>query len=445
MNLARIFFYLNIMEMLRTAVHKLSCRPWRILELFLVLVPLWWLLGFSPFIYHLAALFYFICVLLQKKGRLLLPKEALLLFLTIFAYSASLLINSPFREPSRVLGSLFNLSLWVMGWMVLVSVYNDETEEEKLFSYFSWFILISGFLALFSFVIFMKRPSLILPSLLKKLLPLVGSYPILNDLTSIKFFYLDYFFSFRFPRLVLFSPYPNAFAALLLLSFPPALYLHYRQGQIKRFAAISASFILCLLLSLSRMSVLAFAIALSAAVYLFTARRKSKTYWAFVFAVLFAATLVFTALLPFIERSLFEVRINSFQVRSNAYREALRYIISSPVLGIGVKPRQALLPVPVGSHSTYIGLLLKSGILGTIPFIAFLVILLVKLTRGAMETDASHDRLKVLALFTSLLSMVMWMGLEDIDAPTLVAFLFFLLAGLALKCTARLEKKRKEV
>ncbi len=434
------------MEMLSSAARKFNWRPGRILEISLMLVPLWWVLGFSPFVYHLAAFIYFLSVILHRRGRLLIPKEALLLFLTLFAYGASLLVNSPFRDPSRVLGSLFNLSLWIMGWLVMVSVYNDETiDEEKLFTYFSWFIFISGFLAVVSLILFANRPSFILPSLLKRFFPLASSYPIVNDLTSIKLFYLDYFFSFRFPRLVLFSPYPNAFAALLLLSFSPALYLHYRQRQIGKIAFLSASFVVCLFLSLSRMSFIAFVIAMSAAVYLLISRRKSKTYWAFVFAVLFAAVLVFTALLPFIERSLFEVRINSFQVRSDTYREALKYIISNPFLGIGVKPRQALLPVPIGSHSTYIGLLLKSGIFGTIPFITLLVIMLVKLVRKIMETENFNEKLKALALFVSFLSIVMWMGLEDIDAPTLVAFVFFLIAGLALKGTAKQWEKREEV
>jgi len=89
--------------------------------------------------------------------------------------------------------------------------------------------------------------------------------------------------------------------------------------------------------------------------------------------------------------------------------------------------------VPIGSHSTYIGVIYKTGFLGLLVFLAFWGLVLKKWWSGR-KSVAKDDFLISVWTFTGigLISGLIWMLTEDLDAPPIAAFLYFIVVGLAL-------------
>ena len=95
--------------------------------------------------------------------------------------------------------------------------------------------------------------------------------------------------------------------------------------------------------------------------------------------------------------------------------------------GIGVKPR-GVLPLPIGSHSTWLGVFLKFGIVGVL-LLCFFFISILKSTIKLSFCDKTAFRY----LVATCLMIFLFFFFEDIDAPQMVCFLFFTLLGMSIK------------
>jgi O-antigen ligase len=97
---------------------------------------------------------------------------------------------------------------------------------------------------------------------------------------------------------------------------------------------------------------------------------------------------------------------------------------------MGAKPRENFLSIPVGSHSTYISVLYRVGIMGLLAFIAFQISCIFAWLRIRINLIGRDQHRLWSILGVALIAMSIWMIGEDIDAPQLVAFLYFILVGI---------------
>jgi hypothetical protein len=102
---------------------------------------------------------------------------------------------------------------------------------------------------------------------------------------------------------------------------------------------------------------------------------------------------------------------------------------SNPAFGLGIKPREEISHIAVGSHSTFVSAFTKGGILGLALVFSYLVILpALRWLRLFMASGGLDDRtrLQLRALVTLQVTVWAWLTFEDIDAPATAAILIFI-------------------
>jgi O-antigen ligase len=172
-----------------------------------------------------------------------------------------------------------------------------------------------------------------------------------------------------------------------------------------------------------------------ASVIVFVLLNLRKSFFMKVVPVVLIILIVVLILVPpkKIYDTLYDFRKGSSIWRARLYSLTLNQAVKKPILGHGFKPRTEDFPVPIGSHSTYIGVVYKTGFLGFMVFCLFWGLVLRKWwvqKRAVNEKPAFYN----LWIYTGigLLSGILWMLTEDLDAPPIAAFLFFIVVGLAL-------------
>lgn len=398
----------------------------------LYLAPLWWILGFSIFIYQAVTFWLLVKVTVTsivKRESLIIPKISLSLILLIIVYGLSLMINYPYNETIRTVASFYNLSFWIMGLALIIVVYNSLNVESihTLSKALRFNVIVCGILAGISvFFWFLGHKEITYPTLLLKLVPSIANIAHLKASATMSFVRTDWFAFRPLPRTAVMAPYPTALSFFLILSIPLAYTLYTGHGinqRIKRVSFILPA-VATLMLTFSRTDTLAIILA-SLMVYILM--RKHRT--GFIIIIIPMLFLAFPMLSEMFDYTS-SLRAGSSQTRFASYKEALDTVLrTNPVIGIGVKPRVEWLQIPIGSHSMYISLLLKSGFMGLCVFIAFQLHIFrtwFNLTKLNMERKM---RVIFIPIGISLISASLIMFTQDIDAPQLVAFLYFLLIG----------------
>jgi len=187
---------------------------------------------------------------------------------------------------------------------------------------------------------------------------------------------------------------------------------------------------LAFLLSLSRIAMLALP---AAALFVILGRLKvSRLKVIGGLAAVLLIVLVFVSPQKMI-RTASEFRKDSTASRGELYRITLSEALKKPVLGHGFKPLLEDFPMPIGSHSTYIGVLYRTGFLGFLIFGAFWLAVLRTWWRQRPRL-AVNETLRHLWTFggVAFLSGLIWMFAEDLDAQPVASFLYFIIIGLIL-------------
>lgn len=179
-------------------------------------------------------------------------------------------------------------------------------------------------------------------------------------------------------------------------------------------------------LSLSRSTEIALGIALVVALIV-SVRRVSTT----LFAVLGAIALAVVAIVLIgwggavakVVVDINDAREGSLGSRSAIYERTFGLVqqLPLPLLGYGGKPKDGDLVASVATHSTYLGLLFRGGVLGLLALLIFFVLVLVLAIR------ASNGWAAALAVLT-----LIWCTLEDFDPGHLVPLAIVIAYGLAV-------------
>jgi len=420
------------------------------LALGVVLIPLWYVLGVRLFVFHILALLVFIKTILRRQAdreKPSLPAENLFLLAFILVYGLSFLLNFRNMPMVRALASLNNLSFWVTGFCLIFAVYNafPRQDAQPLLRAFRVFGLVSGLFVIFSLSSWIlshkywKAESLLLMLAPEKAVTTLQSSgaTLLQSSLTLRFVRKDKLFGREFPRPNGFDIYGNSLGVVMIY----LLMMTLAYGRIMRERKGLAVFLilegLAFLLSLSRIAML----ALPAAVVLVILCRKKIPPLKIVGGLAAALLIVLVLVSPRqIIRAASEFRKDSTTSRGELYRITLSEALKKPVLGHGFKPLVEDSPMPIGSHSTYIGVLYRTGFLGFLIFGAFWLAVLRTWWRQRPRL-AVNETLRHLWTFggVAFLSGLIWMFAEDLDAQPIGSFLYFIIIGLIIS----LEKAGK--
>jgi len=179
------------------------------------------------------------------------------------------------------------------------------------------------------------------------------------------------------------------------------------------------------LMTLSRISLAGFFLGL---VVVLLVEKKHFPIW--IVGILVVSALCFPLIESFSEW-IMGLREGSTSVRFSLYRYSLEQLHDTDwILGLGVKPRENIFAIPLGSHSTYISMIFKTGVFGVTGVLLLQASLLLRWVRlRAHVIRHRHLFLFWRALGMVMIAMAVWMATEDIDAPQFLAFLYFSMIG----------------
>ena len=118
-----------------------------------------------------------------------------------------------------------------------------------------------------------------------------------------------------------------------------------------------------------------------------------------------------------------DMREGSNNMRTIIYTQSLSTMWKqSPLIGIGIK--DMLGEYPLGSHSTYIGVFYKAGILGGL---VYMIAILCKVGQTLLSKDRSRH---IMTLKICILCTMLMMVFEDIDGSNWSICIFYILLAL---------------
>lgn len=402
----------------------------QLLKAGLIGYPLAWLAGFSFVYCHLIAFALLFILVLKgassKQLPLLRENISLFLLLYIISYVLSLTFAVIDAEPSRLVAGLYNLSYWLMALIIIFCVPRliDFRDFRNICEQLYIPMMLMGLGAIFAlFLWFSGYGQFFLESALAKVIGSTG-IPQLDSSLHLEILRKDWIMGQAWPRTAVFNPYPNALAASCILLSAGFLIARGKFGltEISALCLVGVAF----LLSWSRSS---FAILLA---LLFA--------YMFVRGSVFVRTMMIISLLILLTTiSLSEFVANMYLARAASSENRLDmylYGLSNLdglewLFGKGVKERVYYYKFPVGSHSTYIGTLIKGGLAGLFCLLGFVFSVLWLSVGLALK---SRFKCRVANTFLAAFAfMAGWMVFEDLDSPQYVMFIYaVLIAGLLL-------------
>ena len=395
--------------------------------------PVWWLLGLNLLIYHVAAAVLLIAMVAswnRENRPIFLDFPIFLILFFVFVYGFSLAVNAEDSPPSRVLASAYNLSYWVMG-LCLIALLSNLFSREAIPDFLNalppvgWVIsllfLVMLFLGAQGHIDFAVRTPLY------GLKDILGNTPLVEQSVSAILLVFDWFYEVSRPRFNALSPYATATAALIMMIMIMTLTkAEYDKEKKPSFLILIALSFGAMFFTFSRTTLIAFIFGGAAVSIL---KRKEPFLWLLFFFVLFILSY------PLFERAtswILGFRQGSTLARFELYRASLEQLKDTRwIFGLGVKPLVDDLNYPLGSHSTYVSLLFRTGILGASTILFFQIGLLWRWYR--LKPYAQEQR-ETFILWSGLgwvfISMGFWLLTEDLDAPQFLAFMYFSFVGI---------------
>lgn len=127
---------------------------------------------------------------------------------------------------------------------------------------------------------------------------------------------------------------------------------------------------------------------------------------------------------------IYESRQGSSDTRTFIYESSLTLMFDNNYFtGLGIKPYLPIIDFPIGSHSTYVGYLVKNGMLGG----AFLILFFIFLVKNFIFSMSVVSSFKNYYVWVLILLGCFIFAFEDLDAFEFNAFLFGLLLGFGYK------------
>jgi hypothetical protein len=411
----------------------------------IILLPLWWILGFDFFIYHLVSIYIFLRQPFAFSPSSFSQKMLLLIPFFLIVGAAVSFLGLEY-DGFRYIAALNNISILLVGYCyfsfsryLLVNKYLKYVEIWKAGFYIA---LIYIFLsALLFYVVVGGGEALSLPTLLGLITPpapgLLGQYQHAM-LVSTNWFLGDFQ-----PRLFIFAPFATGTALIgCIIAFWGGAYLNENGWGVIKILLFMILMLIGVLLTLSRATSVGYFLGLIIILAYYIPNK-------FYPSILIMLPLLFIALSPILLSAFqagLESRQGSTDTRFFAYTQALKVVVEENLFtGIGVKPRSDNLIIPIGSHSSFIGVLVRGGVLALIPALIFFLVLPMK-SCYLIFTKKSHvhsiKRGSLIFMLGAYACCVPFLIFQDIDAyPSLCILVLLTLSIIDSLTSFRAENK----
>jgi hypothetical protein len=414
-----------------------ALRARLLITTYVMALPLWWVLGvdFAMPLLLASALLY----VSPATHRDFTASDHLLVAVIVVLGSAAYLNGFLVgRHTLRFAAALYNLSIWVCGLLLLqqarsILLHGSAGRAAVLRAGFIAFLTFAA-VAWGSFIgaYAVGEAALEMPSLFGMVAGdfVPASAALIKQSAVVVFTRPDWGLpGVEMPRIVVYGPYPTATAAVTAVLGTLAL-LHLQDGGQARKRrpalagmAVEGLIFLTLALTLTRSILAGWLLGAIAAALIFgTAWRRILAIGALAIAIPLSFHVDLSGAADY--------RGYSTESRFENYDRAVaRTLEKSPILGLGVKPREQDNHIAVGSHSTFVSSFTKSGTLGLSLVVAYLVLLPAYRWLGPIA-DARRrpagEVAELRILFNLQVALWVWLCFEDLDAPATAAMLIFL-------------------
>ena len=349
----------------------------------------------DPVVYYLTTLVAFSFLILKKKGKILIPDLSLPLLFFILSFGFSVFYHSPFFPIAKTFGAIYHLYWWINGFILLIILRNINVSFEKeVYKLYFFLFSIALVIVLGSVSLFLAGIERIeMQTLVAKYIP---GWGLLATAAG-----TDVFTMFRVDKMVIelprvyFMAHPLVFANFLILVCPILLGISYLKKTKSSRVFLLFFFVISLFLTLSRVAIFSVIAISILGFYLWIIenfckfsriRRIIVTTFFFVFLPL---VIYFSG---FLRVLFFKLRINSAISRLEQYKKALELFIAHPFIGTGLFYDDPTIRLKIGTHSTYMEILMITGLLGFIFFIMFLFLIIGKWWIRYRESVNSRDK-----------------------------------------------------
>lgn len=373
----------------KLTVPFLETSPLQDVQLFFLLLPLWWVLGLEQFIWIAGLLFSTVKLILLRRGQILANRP----LYWYGAYLLVILVSSLFIvEPFRWLTYFRNLSAYAAGFLVVLIVTNQVrswktihlTLKAVLVS-----VLVAGLLGVVGILGFLQTP---FDSLIGQFLPdSIASTTYGQRIVSRSIGIMDWFSGIgRYFRLTSFYLFATHYATVLVYAIPfMFLYVHLRRG-VTRWIVIFGIVILVINLIFTTGRVAMVSLLVGAAYFSLFHSRQRRAIRVVAFLTSGVAVLLLLAsalyevggptgsgllseLVNSVRDFLFARGEGSFLSRFAVYVSSLEGFLERPLFGWGTERDVPGLRFPAGSHSEYFAVLYRQGLFGVITFVGLIL------------------------------------------------------------------------
>lgn len=352
--------------------------------IFFILLPVWTFLGITQIVGPALMFFLFIKLLLQSSIRNTDISIPFLLssFFLLFLLS-SLISGLLIQESYWGLVFLRNSVVYIATFLLFTISYNTIKTKEDITKVL-WALCIMGFFAsLLGLLILANivpvKSGLITP--ISRILPeTIRSSEYLSALLKPIFGDIIQVLGIRMKRISSFFPYPNIFAAVLLMVIPFQILLYKTSHGLKKiflFMSLPLLFI-NLVWTFSRGAILAFFVSLFLFVFHYSLFKKSLKRVMILIGLIIVVCVFVIFVFSYLNTVLNEVNPMSIQIRTFILEKSIESWKESPLFGwgsqrnievVGGMPNAPQSTVPaLGTHSYYLSLLYRYGLIGLLLF-----------------------------------------------------------------------------
>jgi hypothetical protein len=422
----------------------LQTRPLTDLVLGLICLPFWWLLGLEQMIWVPIGAIAVAKILVANRGRIRLPPFALWsVFFLLVQAASGLFIVEAFRVVTftRNLGAYAAATLWVV---VLVNSVRSMTDARRVLSAcvialaFASVIGLVGILGIWQGE-FRSPMGFLLPNSVTS--TTYGGHIAVRS-TGGPAWFVGLGNYFRVDSVFLF---PTFFATALAVTLPITLWL-WRSGPRRTGRIGWAACVPLLLVNIPfTTGRIAIASLVGGSAWFLAAKRPIWALLALsvgIGGVLLAATdrEIVSVASTGIEAAAYARGSGSVDTRSQVYRSTIVGFLERPILGWGTERDVPGQRYPAGSHSTYLGVVYKHGLLG---FVCLLGVLASAWTTTRPDRALRGTPEHTLLRYGRWVSVVVLLnGLTDVldlDATTLILIYTILGTLVAVRHQARVQ------
>ena len=341
----------------------------------------------------------FIMIKLSNKFKKNIDLATMFILAHIVVYIISLYINIHIGNytANRILAAMNTIGIWLIATLMYIYYKNNKVDIEKLSKYCYINIIILIILSILSFFLY----------------NLLGIQEL--SIIGANLYSVDWFQGESQLRFIGLLEYSNLVVLFYMMFFPFGLsyILKYSRRNIK-IIYIILSFI-PIILTLSRSGYVVVLLSSMLALIYLMIRKENINKIAMIFIVVILGCIILIYhydLINIIQEKINELingRPGSTNTRRYLYEESIQLTTTnSPIWGLAIK-QMSIVGYPLGSHSTYIGLYYKTGIVGAMMAIIGLFIANINILFSKIKIE----KYRVICIY--ILMLLPMFVFEDVD------------------------------